>query len=75
MQSSKPAERLLQRLLQSDKIRNHYVLLLENENGSTKISLQLLETNTGQPEPCCDRFYSSALQRFFPNDKDFFGGN
>lgn len=75
MQSSKPAESLLQRLLQSDRIRNHYVLLLEDESGSTKISLHLLETNTGQPEPFRDRFFSSAPLRFFPNDKDFFGGN
>jgi hypothetical protein len=74
MQSSKPAESLLQRLLQSEKIRNHYVLLLEDEDGCTQISLCCTES-TIQPQRFHERMNSSETRKFFVNEKDFFVGN
>ena len=42
MQTRTPAENLLQRLLQSDKLRNTYQLVIENNDGCSKISLHCL---------------------------------
>jgi hypothetical protein len=75
MQSRKPAESLLQRLLQSDKIRNSYRLHLEDENDCTKISLCYLRTPTLQPEITNEPAVVLAPGNFFQNQKDFFGGN
>lgn len=74
MQSCKPAEGLLQRLLQSERIRNCYRLQLEVENDCTKIFLRYLENGTLQPE---SPVKGPVLQRheIFGKPKDFFVGN
>ena len=75
MKSGKPSEILLQRLLQSDNIRNSYILLLEDENGCTKISLQYLDLTTDKTNFESVRMVSSEPQSFLKNRKDFFVEN
>jgi hypothetical protein len=71
MQTSKPAENLLHRLLQSEKVRNTYQLILEDENGCTKILLRCLEIETGLPDKAIERSNPVLMKNFFRERKDF----
>ncbi|MDQ3276889.1 MAG: hypothetical protein M3Q06_01090 [Bacteroidota bacterium] len=67
MQTENPAANLMQRLLQSDKIRDQYSLVLEIENGCTKILLRHVVDEGGKMVPSPYQGASFQSERIFFN--------